>query len=127
MLTPPERLGPLKKMRWLGEWLNQLRDYAAGLNPMPSLNIQVKHTAAGTSYIATQQTATAVSSGMVFRGEWDATLTYQPQDVVVVRNGASSGSYVCVRATVAGEAPQYPLTGEAWINLSPGNILGVYL
>ena len=63
-------------------------------------------------------------SGMIFRGEYSTDLSYNPQDVVVIRSGPNAGSYVCILANGVG-GPQSPIipdtNGLYWISLT-GNV-----
>ena len=66
----------------------------------------------------------AGARGMIFRGEYDDTATYSPQDVVVIRAGANAGSYVCI-ASSTGNAPALPDIGnQYWINLNGNSPVG---
>ena len=61
------------------------------------------------------------SGGGTFRGEYDPTASYAEQDVVVIRTGSNSGSFVCIAAN-SGSAPQLPDIGNLyWVSLS-GNV-----
>jgi hypothetical protein len=127
MLTPPPALPPIKKMRALTVWLNDLRAYCASLNPMPSANVRINHTAIGTSWESTAAAETSPkkpNAGMVFRGEWSAAVDYLSQDVVVIRGGISGGCYICIRDAPAGVPPTFPADSDFWVQLSPGNALG---
>tara|TARA_R110000868_G_scaffold221_2_gene2112 strand:+ start:789 stop:1220 length:432 start_codon:yes stop_codon:yes gene_type:complete len=64
------------------------------------------------------------ASGMIFRGEYSTDLSYNPQDVVVIRSGPNAGSYVCILANDSTD-PQSPIipdtNGLYWISLT-GNV-----
>tara|TARA_R110000868_G_scaffold245626_7_gene502235 strand:+ start:20773 stop:21207 length:435 start_codon:yes stop_codon:yes gene_type:complete len=64
------------------------------------------------------------ASGMIFRGEYSADLSYSPQEVVVIRSGPNAGSYVCILANDSTD-PQNPIVpdtnGLYWISLT-GNV-----
>lgn len=125
-MIPPDPLPPLRGMKALGKWLNQLLAYVRSLAPMPSHNVRVVHTAIGTSYVAVPQATAAPSAGMHFEGEW-VNSAYTVGAVVVIRAGISAGTYVAVQAVPAGTpAPTDPATGTYWVSLARGNILGTY-
>lgn len=62
--------------------------------------------------------AGGTASGLNFRGEYDPTDSYNPNDVVVIREGSNAGSYVCIAAS-GSTAPALPDTGNLfWLSLS---------
>lgn len=62
--------------------------------------------------------AAGAITGMNFRGEYDPTATYNPNDVVVIRAGSNAGSYVAIAAS-GSTAPVLPDTGNlVWLSLS---------
>lgn len=111
----------------LDRWLEKVHEAYQSLRPVPSLNTQTTRTAIGTSIKAKPGGGEAAPPGMIFRGEWDGTVSYKEQDVVVIRGGVAAGTYVCVRdAPATTPMPTYPATGDFWVNLSPGNTLGAW-
>lgn len=66
--------------------------------------------------------------GMNFSGEWSATESYKVDDVVVIRGGTESGTYICIRAVTSNPADVtlQPGQGIYWASLSRNFGLGVW-
>jgi hypothetical protein len=68
---------------------------------------------------------------MSFRGEYSPTYPgdYAEQDVVVVRSGPNSGTFVCVKSkpNAASNPPRNPDAGGYWVSLSIGSTVGEWL
>jgi len=125
MLTPPQNLPPIKRMKALTAWLNELRDFCAALAPMNSHNINVQHTAIGTSYIGNPPPTPARGGGIRYRGDWSGDSSYSVDDLVTIRGGIAAGTYLCVVAAPVGTpAPNDPSLGIYWVSLARGNTLG---
>jgi len=117
----PPRLGPLKRFKKLGEWLNQLWDHVYSITPVASHNVRVNRTTRGTSYTGVAK-GEEVSPGN-FRGEW-IPQAYTAGDMAKVSNGPEAGTYVAINNTPApppppaiipGDWPYYPWAGSSWV------------
>lgn len=69
--------------------------------------------------------ATGGGSGMAFRGIWDEEpdSPYMSQDVVVIQEGVSMGTYVSVQDDNEND----PTTGIGWVQIAPGNTMGAWV
>ena len=120
--------GPLRDIR---KRINQLQDEIKALRISEGVNYRVKHTACGQMLqIGKTAEETETVTGMVFRGEWSASETYETNDVVVVRGGLTGGTYIAILDVPIGSAPidppVKPEDGIYWVCLSRDNAAGVW-
>ena len=82
-----------------------------------STTVKVEHTVRGIR-LHVKSSIASKKAGIVFRGEYDPTASYNVNDMVVIRSGPNAGSYICIQAN-SGNSPQMPDLGNLfWINLN---------
>ena len=119
---PPCPQGNGRNATWY-QWVHNKLTKELRFSSSPTVRIQQKPDGITLHAIA-EQSKSSVVAGMTFRGEWLATINYNVGDVVVIRTGASAGSYVCVQA-VFGSSPMQPDTGSPyWVSLGLGSAIG---
>jgi hypothetical protein len=99
--------------------VNQIIDYLRSLTPRNSATSRVTHTHNGVIHEPIIPPIKA--GGGQFRGEYSATVSYSPQQTVVISTGSNAGTYICVAAST-GNNPW--AGGGYWVQISgiPANI-----
>jgi hypothetical protein len=98
----------------LGQWLNELWDHVATLQPMSSYNVRVRRTTRGFSMEGVSKSEEPEGQ---HRGEWDASFgtSYATMDQVKISNGQEAGNYLATEAIAANDSTKAPWTGNGWI------------
>jgi hypothetical protein len=110
-------------------WMRKLRLFVASLVILPGIGYKVRRSPNGTILeILPGAGGSPGNAGMVFRGEYSTTVSYIPQDVVVLRSGPSAGAYVCVKENSGGtQPPTLPDTGIYWVSIGRSDTVGTWL
>lgn len=115
--TPKKPVGDTAIWTWR-RWIWDL--LAGGLFPIKGDGNVVVSFEQGFYRISTKPSTSSAVTGK-FRGEYSATVGYNPQDEVVITTGSNAGTYVCVTAATN----KNPWAGGGyWVQISgiPANI-----
>ncbi len=120
----PNRQSESGQFADLKRWMNQAIEYMQSITLVQSATTRVTRTRTGT-FVETRKSKTDTSEARLpWRGDWSAEASYTAGDVVFVRVGDASGTYLCTTSHAAGAAGSAPSLGNYWAIFPWGNTIG---